>query len=102
MHSKSKEVGLVYKLPHLYFVKFKIYFCKVIKGSIANAFYTLQYEGSWLVNYFFWFCNSLEVDTVCFLLLVLLQVDISHIQVQMIFPSSYWNEINLVFLSVTL
>lgn len=89
MHSKSKEVGLAYKLPRLDSVKFKIYFCKVIRGSITNAFHTLQYEGSWLVSSIFWFCNSLEVDTVCFFLLVLLHVDISHIQVQMIFFPSY-------------
>lgn len=89
MHCKNKGVGFAYKLPRLDFVKFKIYFCKVIKGSITNAFYTLQYEGIWLINYIFWFYNSLEADTVCFFLLVLLHVDISHIQVQLIFFPSY-------------
>lgn len=78
-------MGLAYKLSRLDSGKFKIYFCKVIKGSITNVFYTLQYEGSWLVNYIFWFYNSLEVDTVGFFLLVLLHMDISHIQDQMIF-----------------
>lgn len=55
MHSKSKEVELDYKLPHLDCVK-----SKVIKASFRCLVILCKMRGSWLVNELFCVFISLK------------------------------------------
>lgn len=55
MHSKSKEVELDYKLPHLDCVK-----SKVIKASFRCLVILCKMRGSWLVNELFYVFISLK------------------------------------------